>query len=659
MIASDWVGGVLVVVGDQGALVGRAGLPVPPDRGGHGQQALGDPDVDAGQGAAAVSFQPELVLEGVEGAFDPLAPAAQRAVPAWLVGAVGAQQPDAKPGEVVGELAAGEALVAQDEQSWAQAGALVVEHGGHDLAFAQLRRGQAPRDRQPVRCGQHVQPEAPEVAVVALAVAVAGMAGQRRAADRLAAGRARYRGGVDQAQLVPPARRVDGEVLDGERDLGCRAAQPPVVGRWGRQVGEQVAQPLGGEAQPAPLGAEPQQDLRDGQADQLGVAELGRPAGRRRGGSGTGLGPAPQPASPTGRSTTGTVRRGPDESGAAWLLTAWARRAWTGPPRRRRRCWTPCSARRRSASGCSTPSCATCASTRRWRRSTGCRPRPTWATGPPRCCARSSSPRRPRRCSARSSPAASQPSTWRSAARHPTGPASSGTGRDRSTRSAPRKGRCSASAWWSPRSPSTSAWPRRCARATPPCGRSWTTRPRSSTSRTSPAATCWSTGASSSSSASATGRRGPGPTTTCSPPRWPTASAPTTRRCWPASPCSRWRRSPPTPTGPTPTCRSSSRCWTRTALPTRSAASRSTSPTTPAPRPSCEPPAPSWNAAPPSWNAPTPSWSSSPTPPPTTCASRCAPSPATASCSSGASATRSTSRAASCSTTPSTGRHGC
>jgi hypothetical protein len=38
-----------------------------------------------------------------------------------------------------------------------------------------------------------------------------------------------------------------------------------------------VAQPLAGEAQPAPLGAEPEQHLGDGQTDQLGVAELGPP----------------------------------------------------------------------------------------------------------------------------------------------------------------------------------------------------------------------------------------------------------------------------------------------------------------------------------------------------------------------------------------------
>src|SRR6266508_6874998 len=71
----------LRVVGEQGPLVGGADLPVPPDRGGQGQQPLGDPDVDAGQGSSPVAFQPALVLEGVEGALDPLAPATQRAQP--------------------------------------------------------------------------------------------------------------------------------------------------------------------------------------------------------------------------------------------------------------------------------------------------------------------------------------------------------------------------------------------------------------------------------------------------------------------------------------------------------------------------------------------------------------------------------------------------
>jgi hypothetical protein len=39
-----------------------------------------------------------------------------------------------------------------------------------------------------------------------------------------------------------------------------------------------VPKPLAGEPQPAPLGTEPQQDLGDGQADQLGIGELGSPA---------------------------------------------------------------------------------------------------------------------------------------------------------------------------------------------------------------------------------------------------------------------------------------------------------------------------------------------------------------------------------------------
>src|SRR4029453_4972556 len=122
MIASDWVVGISVVVGEQGPLVRGAGLPVPPDRGGQGQQPLGDTDVDAGQGSSPVAFQPELVFEGVEGALDPLAPATQRAQPVGLVGTVGAQQGRAVGGDQLLELPAGEPLVAQDEQSWPQPG---------------------------------------------------------------------------------------------------------------------------------------------------------------------------------------------------------------------------------------------------------------------------------------------------------------------------------------------------------------------------------------------------------------------------------------------------------------------------------------------------------------------------------------------------------
>jgi hypothetical protein len=138
MIASDWVVGFSVVVGEQGPLVGGADLPVPPDRGGQGEQPLGDPDIDTGQGASPVAFQPKLVFEGVEGALDPLPPATQRAQPMRLVSTVGTHQDGAVGGDQLLELPAGEALVAQDEQPWPQPGALVVQHGGDHLALAEF-----------------------------------------------------------------------------------------------------------------------------------------------------------------------------------------------------------------------------------------------------------------------------------------------------------------------------------------------------------------------------------------------------------------------------------------------------------------------------------------------------------------------------------------
>src|SRR6266540_1278556 len=150
MIASNWVVGS-VVVGDQGALVGRAGLPVPPDPSSQGEQPLRDPDPDPLRGAAAVMFQAELAIEGAEGALDPLADAPQRPNPALLVGPVGAQQPRHVLADELVELAAGEALVADQQQAWAQPGTLVVEQGRHDLTLAQLGAGQAPGDGKAVR----------------------------------------------------------------------------------------------------------------------------------------------------------------------------------------------------------------------------------------------------------------------------------------------------------------------------------------------------------------------------------------------------------------------------------------------------------------------------------------------------------------------------
>jgi hypothetical protein len=125
-----------------------------------------------GKGAAAVPFQPELALEGLEGALDPLPQAPQRPQPAGLISPVGSQQPGAMAGDELVEVTTGNALVAQDDQARAQLGALVVQQGLDDLALTQLGAGQAPGDRQPVTGGQDMEPEPPEVAVVALAVAL-------------------------------------------------------------------------------------------------------------------------------------------------------------------------------------------------------------------------------------------------------------------------------------------------------------------------------------------------------------------------------------------------------------------------------------------------------------------------------------------------------
>ena len=68
----DWLASS-VVVGDQRALDRGAQLPVEPDRGGQGQQPLGDPDPGALDGVGAVALQAELVFEGVDDRLDPLA----------------------------------------------------------------------------------------------------------------------------------------------------------------------------------------------------------------------------------------------------------------------------------------------------------------------------------------------------------------------------------------------------------------------------------------------------------------------------------------------------------------------------------------------------------------------------------------------------------
>src|SRR6266496_3472405 len=61
-----------VVVGDQGSHDRLASVPVVPYRGGQGEDALQDPDGDAGDGTAAVAFKIELAFEGLVDRFDAL-----------------------------------------------------------------------------------------------------------------------------------------------------------------------------------------------------------------------------------------------------------------------------------------------------------------------------------------------------------------------------------------------------------------------------------------------------------------------------------------------------------------------------------------------------------------------------------------------------------
>ena len=51
-----------MVICDEGALDGRAYLPVVPDRGVEGEEALNDAGPQPGRDAAAVAFQAELAI---------------------------------------------------------------------------------------------------------------------------------------------------------------------------------------------------------------------------------------------------------------------------------------------------------------------------------------------------------------------------------------------------------------------------------------------------------------------------------------------------------------------------------------------------------------------------------------------------------------------
>src|SRR5918995_854413 len=169
MVDSDWVDGGSVVIGEQGPLVLDLELPVAPDGGGQGEQALADADEDSAEGAAMVLFQAELVFEGVDDRLDPLAHPAQRAEPARLILAIRTNEAGAQRTEVALEGPTGKPLIGQDDRARRQgmlAGSVIQQRLG-DLALTKLGGGQAPGDRHAVRRREQIQLEAPVPAAVA------------------------------------------------------------------------------------------------------------------------------------------------------------------------------------------------------------------------------------------------------------------------------------------------------------------------------------------------------------------------------------------------------------------------------------------------------------------------------------------------------------
>src|SRR5918996_2039121 len=205
----------LVGVGGEVA-AGFADLPVVPEAGGEGQQAQADPGAETGEGAGAVALEAELAFAGPEDRFDPLADVPERAVAARLVLAVGAQKGCPPLGDEALEVLTREAFVC-DEHVAGERHSLEQLFG--DLALGGVGGCELEGDRGAVSSAHQVEPEAPEVARVRAAVAVAGAPGELRAAGRLARLAAGHRRRVEQPDAIAKGRRDEGQVVDRASDL--------------------------------------------------------------------------------------------------------------------------------------------------------------------------------------------------------------------------------------------------------------------------------------------------------------------------------------------------------------------------------------------------------------------------------------------------------
>jgi hypothetical protein len=241
-----------------------------------GEQALGDAGHNSRQGARPVTLERELLLERLEDRFDPLAHAAERAKARRLVVAVRAHQAAAVVGDELLELAPGKALVGAHDPAVDRD---PLEDLGRRLALGDVGRRELEANRHPVRGAEQGQAKAPEKARVRAAIAVGGVAGEGRAAGglaRLAAGQGRR---VEQPELIAERARREGQRVDRSEDLGRERPDALVVAGLLGRLGKQLAQAPTGEGEEAAVVAAVEENLGDGQGDELGIGELGRAAG--------------------------------------------------------------------------------------------------------------------------------------------------------------------------------------------------------------------------------------------------------------------------------------------------------------------------------------------------------------------------------------------
>src|ERR1700694_922485 len=169
--------GLCGVAGERAA--GAAEAVVECDCCGEGGEACDESDAEVLEGAGAVAFEGEDVFAGLEDRLDALADRGEVGAAAAFVFASWAVDGGVKRGQLALELCAAEVLVADEDEHLAGLAFAARDHLHADELLVDFRRGQSERSWRAVQREQGVQPETPEEAAVAGAVAVVGGVGER------------------------------------------------------------------------------------------------------------------------------------------------------------------------------------------------------------------------------------------------------------------------------------------------------------------------------------------------------------------------------------------------------------------------------------------------------------------------------------------------